>query len=463
MAREGTLKLRWRSDAGNDPARSLLAHAGLPPDLITLLATAAPAVDALRSVAEDQGVATRDRLNSLIAQLISSGCLTLTVGEGTEPWLTVEPLTPAFEVDVMSIGAGVVDNTERLQLSRFAYLRSLDGSLVLECPLALARVRLSDPSIAALIAQLANGATVSDFAHDDRAASGDQIFLGLLRLCGFLDHATDEGSSVDSDDTMRQWEFADLLFHSRSRLGRHDQPMGGTFRFADELPPPPVLAIRPWPTTIPLMRPQRAPVLDHGLIPTLERRRSVREQSQVAISLNELGEFLFHAARVRRFLPGPHGLTLSSRPYPSGGASYELEIYLTIDRCLGLAPGFYYYDAAAHGLAPICPPTEDTRHLLLGAYTSCGGTCYPQVLISIASRFSRISWKYTGIAYATTLKNVGALYTTFYLVGTAMGLAPCALGLGDSERFSKVTGTDRWTEPLVGEFMLGGKAMGVQA
>ena len=41
------------------------------------------------------------------------------------------------------------------------------------------------------------------------------------------------------------------------------------------------------------------------------------------------------------------------RPYPSGGASYELELYLAVDTCEGLSRGFYHYDAGAHALVPI--------------------------------------------------------------------------------------------------------------
>jgi SagB-type dehydrogenase family enzyme len=62
------------------------------------------------------------------------------------------------------------------------------------------------------------------------------------------------------------------------------------------------------------------------------------------------------------------------------------------------------------------------------------------------------------MAYALVLKNLGALYTTMYLVATAMGLAPCALGGGDSELFSQAIGLDPYAEPAVGEFLLGGKA-----
>ena len=64
-------------------------------------------------------------------------------------------------------------------------------------------------------------------------------------------------------------------------------------------------------------------------------------------------------------------------------------------------------------------------------------------------------WKYEGIGYANLLKDAGGLMQTMYLVAAAMGLAPCALGGGDAERFAAAAGTVFWEESSVAEFMLG--------
>ena len=42
-----------------------------------------------------------------------------------------------------------------------------------------------------------------------------------------------------------------------------------------------------------------------------------------------------------------------------------------------------------------------------------------------------------------------------YLVATAMGLAPCALGGGNAALFAEAIGTDYCAESSVGEFVLG--------
>ena len=76
-------------------------------------------------------------------------------------------------------------------------------------------------------------------------------------------------------------------------------------------------------------------------------------------------------------------------------------------------------------------------------------------MILVTSRFARVMWKYESMAYATILKDAGALLQTMYLVATSMGLAPCAVGGGDSQFFADAIGTDFFTETTVAEFLLG--------
>src|SRR5882762_5834923 len=83
-------------------------------------------------------------------------------------------------------------------------------------------------------------------------------------------------------------------------------------------------------------------------------RRSVRRYGERAIRLKQLGEFLHRVARVRRtYPPSPETgrfYEVSQRPYPSGGACYDLEFYVAVNRCEGLEPGLYHYDPLDHEL-----------------------------------------------------------------------------------------------------------------
>jgi SagB-type dehydrogenase family enzyme len=143
------------------------------------------------------------------------------------------------------------------------------------------------------------------------------------------------------------------------------------------------------------------------------------------------------------------------RPYPSGGGAYELELYLAVDTCEGLARGFYHYDAGEHALVPIDARAHELEALLAGAQFAMGAPAAPQILITIAVRFGRVSWKYSSIAHALILKDVGVLMQTLYLMATEMGLAGCAIGTVNIDLFAKMTGIEFHVEGPVGHFALG--------
>jgi len=262
---------------------------------------------------------------------------------------------------------------------------------------------------------------------------------------------------------LRQWEFHDLLFHSRSRLGRHNYPYGGTFRFLDALPPLP--AVRPpGPARrIALYKPdmQALEAADVSFTRVTEARRSVRTRGEQPLSAARLGEFLYRSARVKEVHPASreHGspYEASVRLCASGGAMHELELYLTLSRCAGIEPGLYHYDPLAHELEHLTDLGPRQKRLLADACVSSGLDTPPDVLITLAARFQRVAWKYQSMAYAVTLKNTGALYQQMYLVATAMNLAPCGLGGGDSDLFAEAAGLDYYAETSVGEFMLSGR------
>jgi SagB-type dehydrogenase family enzyme len=189
----------------------------------------------------------------------------------------------------------------------------------------------------------------------------------------------------------------------------------------------------------------------------LEERRSLRQQGDRPLTLKQLGEFLYRTARVKEFFQA-QGETLyecSHRPYPGGGACYELELYIAANNCQGLPFGLYHYGPRDHQLYKLNSRQDQVEALLDDAALSAGQQDRPQILIILAARFQRVSWKYESLAYALILKNVGVLYQTMYLVATALKLAPCALGGGNSDLFAAATGIDYYAESSVGEFILG--------
>jgi SagB-type dehydrogenase family enzyme len=292
--------------------------------------------------------------------------------------------------------------------------------------------------------------------------------LALLVDCQILfktGGASDSGlRPTEGDGNLVLWDFHDLLFHTRSTEGRHANPLGGLYPYAGVISPLPAVRRR-WPGKKINLHKYSAAHSD-AISPAttlLRGRHSTRSfDDQRPITLVELSRFLHSTARVQSRLRSWLDLgntrpvvTYAVRPYPSGGGCYELELYLAVDKCEGLARGFYHYDAGGHALVPIGVRAHELDALLAGAEFAMGAPAAPQILITIAARFGRMSWKYSSIAYALILKDVGVLTQTLYLMATDMGLGGCAIGTVNIELFAKMTGIEFHVEGPVGQFAIG--------
>lgn len=343
-------------------------------------------------------------------------------------------------------------------ISRFAYCHRDKERMVWETPLFPGKIILHDWRGAAIASELSQPQNCQSLTKiPDISLEAAQSFLSLLLSAKVISQVTEDGEiEGEASPNLVQWEFHDLLFHSQSRQGRHDKPVGKSKRFLGKIDPPPALKPKRSYETIPLARPdlERLQQSDRPFTQVLETRKSIRVWGTRAISDRQLGEFLYRCFRVREIIPTTD-IELSDRPYPSGGASYEIEVYLAIERCENIAAGLYHYCPQAHVLEKIAEKTDEVKTLLENAGKATGEDNLPQVLIILAARFGRVSWAYESVAYSLILKHVGVLYQTMYLVATAMDLAPCAIGAGNSTLFATIADTDYYSESSVGEFILG--------
>jgi SagB-type dehydrogenase family enzyme len=365
-------------------------------------------------------------------------------------------LTPS--ASSFSLRPGRYDDGTRWQLSRFTYMHVEGGNFIVRHPISDCFLTVNDRDAQ----RLALGFRVPGFLPRSEAGDWSSEHAGdicwMLARAGAIAPLEADGQPREAKDPkLRQWDFHDLLFHASSRLGRTEKPIGGTFAFKGDIPPPPALKRNVWiDRMLPLPRPDIATLsrYDMPLTEAIETRRSIRQHSIVPPSIAQLGEFLYRTVRTRSLTPSPIG-EFVSRPHANGGACYEQEYYVTIDACLDFPRGFYYYDSVHHGLCLISGPDVEMEALLDEASVATARQGRPQILITIASRFHRVGWKYRGMGYATQLKNIGAVYQTMYLVATAMNLAGCGLGIGNTDRFCRMTGLDYLEEGSIGEFMLG--------
>jgi SagB-type dehydrogenase family enzyme len=353
-----------------------------------------------------------------------------------------------------------LSSSDTFVLSRFAYLRRRGNEMVLESPRAGALFWICDPAIAATLAALSRPQKISKLR-----GQMNLDLLGLLldsQMLIKLGAKVGDGLRVnEGDGNLVLWDFHDLVFHTRSTEGRHTDPVGGAYAYAGVVSPLP--AVRPpWPgKTIDLRKfAKLAPVSPFANL--LRERHSIRDfNDQHPVTLAELAQFLDTTARVLSewkmgadFEGGPE-VSFTSRPYPAAGSAYELELYLAVSNCEGLARGLYHYDAGVHALMAIDAPAQQVHALSMAAEFAMDASGPPQILITIAARFGRISWKYSGIAYSLILKDVGVMLQTFYLAATDMGLGGCAIGTNNIDLFAKTTGLEFHVEGPVGQFALG--------
>jgi SagB-type dehydrogenase family enzyme len=455
-------------------------------------AAAAHRVEALRA-----GLPLRDFAGSrrttdreialLVRRLARHGLLEFRLGRSVRgaDEVIIEPQVPDYWPQKMRLVA-----TDILVLSRFAYMRRRGSDLVLESPRSGALFRICDAKLAAILATLATPQPLKKLRR--RCSSAAIELLALLLDCQILfkvDAAQSDGlRPSEGDDSMVLWDFHDLLFHARSTEGRHANPLGSVYPYATTIAP--LSAVRPrWSgTKIDLAK---LPIADTEAMSTevmstealspaakvlsddiLHTRRSIRSFDDGApITLKELARFLDATARVRsQWTSGldssgdEPAITYTARPYPSGGSSYALELYLAVDKCQGLDRGFYFYDAGGHALVRLEVRMPEFEALLKSAAVAMGEAGVPQILVTIAARFGRVSWKYSSIAYSLILKDVGVLTQTFYLMATAMGLGGCAIGSFNIDLFARMTGIDFYVEGPVGQFAIGrGNATGAAA
>jgi SagB-type dehydrogenase family enzyme len=396
----------------------------------------------------------------LVRRLARTGLLEYRLGTANKDLAIIEPQIAGYWPQVTKCAL-----SDTIALSRFAYLRRRGNDMVLESPRSAALFRICDPRIASFLATLSSPQKIGTLRRLP-GFPGLEL-LGLLLDCDILLSVGKAGEALrpsEGDERLVVWDFHDLLFHSRSTEGRQSSPIGGRYPHLDAIAPPPAVRA-PWTGEAIDLKKIAAPAEPSPFVKLLRERHSTRDFDEAQpITLAELARFLESAVRVQSrwsepldFGGGDIGpeISYTRRPYPSAGSAYELELYLAVNACEGLPPGFYHYDAERHALVPIPAEGQAVALQFEAAQYAMDAPMPPQILFTIAARFDRVAWKYSAIAYSLILKDVGVLLQTLYLTATDMNLGGCAIGTGNIELFARTTGQDFHHEGPVGQFALG--------
>lgn len=377
-----------------------------------------------------------------------------------QPLLSMVPLTPQARVRWPT--APVV---RPVRLSRFAMLRTDGTELLIESPLSLHRAVLHRAEAVARVGNLIRPVPPGTL---------DAVTLTLvthLIAVGLVVEAVGNGPFgpfefvEDSDQAMASWSPVDLMFRTRSTVGRHDEDFGATYPLGEQWNVEPVVKPPATQAAISLPRPDwdRLASTDVPLSAAVEACRDSHRYGPEAVTVAEIGEMLYRTARLRSLIGPNNGgtpepdsaATTSDRPYPSIGGCYELEIYAAVDRCHGVPRGIYHYDPLGHRLEPLDTTADDLAELLSLSQVAANLTTVPAVCFTITARFQRVSWKYSGLVYSAVLVDAGALSQLLALVSTTMGLACCRVDGGELEASPRILGLDWLVESSIGGFALG--------
>jgi len=190
----------------------------------------------------------------------------------------------------------------------------------------------------------------------------------------------------------------------------------------------------------------------------LSHRRSVRRYAERPLTLAELSTVLHHTARITTVHQDPVLGDVGRRPFASAGGRCKLEVYVVANDVAGLAAGAHYYDPRAHQPAGQGPPArrpsgaaqpEGSGRHWRGVEPGCSGGPAHHL------RLRPCHVEVPGMGLALIHKDVGCFLQTLYLVATAMGLAPCAVGGGEEAAISHWLGFDPLVESQVACLLLG--------
>jgi SagB-type dehydrogenase family enzyme len=177
---------------------------------------------------------------------------------------------------------------------------------------------------------------------------------------------------------------------------------------------------------------------DVSLEEALATRRSIREYSQLPLSLEELSQMLWAA----------QGITsdTGARTAPSAGGLYPLEVYVAVGRVNNLSPGIYRYQPKGHELISI--KEGDFRGDLAGAALDQSWVKEAAIDVIISFASNRITPKYgdRGIRYAHL--EAGHAAQNLCLQTTVLDLGAVTIGAFDDEKVKELLGIPKEETPL---------------
>jgi SagB-type dehydrogenase family enzyme len=154
-------------------------------------------------------------------------------------------------------------------------------------------------------------------------------------------------------------------------------------------------------------------------------RRSRRSYAGTPLSLKELGSLLYYAYGSKGAAPAYNRADVPMRQVPTGGGLQSVELYVVVNAVEGLDQGLYHYHPVRNELE--CLERGLFRYKVTEIFPNAAWLSESSVVVFLAPKISRLSWKYGRRAYRLAHVDTGVLAQNLHLVATGLRLRSCVL------------------------------------
>lgn len=204
------------------------------------------------------------------------------------------------------------------------------------------------------------------------------------------------------------------------------------------LPQPPLqLPYDPAAALIRLPDPRGLPRPSFDLWQAMERRSTLRNYSDEALSLEELALLLWATQGVKEVTSRP----ITYRTVPSAGARHAFETLLLVNRVAGLDPAVYRYLALDHALI-VHDDAPDLNQRLTAACKNQQHVAKSAVTFFWAAVPERMNWRYPERGYRYMLLDAGHICQNLYLAAEGFGCGVCAVAAFEDDQLNRALNLD---------------------
>lgn len=175
--------------------------------------------------------------------------------------------------------------------------------------------------------------------------------------------------------------------------------------------------------------------------PGLKGEKSLEECIYERESVRNYKDKIIELEKISQILWATQGKKGEKRTVPSAGATYPLEIYVTLKD-----KGFFHYDIKKHALELITE--EDLSKKLAGASLNQYFIAEAYLNVIICAVFSRTTWRYGQRGVRYVFIEVGHCAQNVHLQAVALGLASVPIGAFEDDKVIKVLDLPKKMEPL---------------